>query len=254
MRIHPSVRQWVLAFLGVDALFWLLVLGSCALNPADCLATVTFPPYLYYFPAAKLLDVLPSVIPPLASLPFSGMIVLLAVLGAASHALVGALVGWLLRRTPVKPAVSFGVAAAVLVVTTFGFARSMQRAEIARETQTSLWAVETASLSMVSYHDATIAGADSPSTFELIVDEGTTTLYLENTDRTDVWLICNAPSCEDEASDGKVRMSYDEYVAVHDACAADPTTCPYYSIGILDLFDVTHDPLGIVSMRQVYTP
>lgn len=254
MRIHPSVRQWVLSFLVADAAFLVLLLANCAFRPVDCLETFTFAPYLFYLPVVLLIDWLPNVAQPLASMPFWGTVAVLFLLGALSHALLGAAIGWLLRGRKVAPIISFVVAVAVVVLMTLGFSAQQAREEAARETATSLWAIERVSKSMISYHDATIVGADSPSTFELIVDEGTTTWNLENTGRTEVWLICNVASCEDEAVDGKVWMTFDEYVAVHNACAADPTTCPYYSIGVLDLFEVVHDPNGIVRMVEVYTP
>lgn len=256
MRIHPSVRLWILSFLAIDALFLLLLIGSCLWRPIDCLEAFTFGPALFYLPVVLLFDVLPrAILQPLVSSSFAIEVAMIFVLGALSHTLLGVAIGWLLRGHKVKPFVSFAVALAVLALLTFGFVWQQQSEEVARETYTSLWAIEDVSERMISYHDATIVGAESPSTFELIIDEeGTTTWYLENTDRTEVWLICNVESCEDEAVDGKVLLTFAEYVAVHNACVADPTTCPYYSIGILDLFEVVHDPLGIVSMVEVYTP
>ncbi len=254
MRIHSSVRQWVLSFVAVDALFFLLLVGNCLWRPVDCLEAFTFGPFMFYLPAVMLLDALPVLFQPLASMPFWAMITLMFVLGALSHALVGAAIGWLLRARTVRPFVSFAAALAVLFLTTAGIVWMQQREEVARETYSNLWAVENVSGSMISYRDATVTGLESPSTFELRIDEGTTTLTLDNTDRTKVWLICNVESCTDEAVDGKVQMTFGEYVAVHNACEQDPTTCPYYGIGILDLFEVVHDPRGIVTMVQYYTP
>lgn len=254
MKLHPSVRQWILSFLAVDALFLLLLIGNCALRPVDCLETFTFGPFMFYLPVVILLDALPILFQPLASMPFWGMMTMVFVLGALSHALVGAAIGWLLRARTVKPVVSFAAALAVLFLATAGTVWMQQREEVARETYSSLWAVEDVSGSMISYHDATVMGLESPSTFELVIDEGTTSLTLDNTDRTKVWLICNAESCTDRSVDGKVQMTFEEYVSVHNACEQDPTTCPYYSIGTLDLFEVVHDPRGIVTMVQYYTP
>lgn len=218
MRIHPSVRQWVLSFLAVDGLFFLLSVGSCLWRPVDCLEVFTFGPFFFYLPTALLLDALYLAIQPLAALPFWGTITLFLIFGILSHALLGAIIGWLLRNRKVGPVVSFVAAIVALALLTFGFAKQQEREEAARETYVSLWAVEDVSETMISTHDATILGAQSPSTFELVVDEGTTTWNLENTSRTEVWLICNAASCDDEAVDGKVRLTFREYVAAHDAC------------------------------------
>ena len=63
--LHPSVRQWILSFLVVDAAFWLFLVGGCLVNRVECLESFTFGPYLFYLPVALLFDAIFPAIPAL---------------------------------------------------------------------------------------------------------------------------------------------------------------------------------------------
>lgn len=252
-KLHPSVRQWALSFLVMDAVFLAFALGSCVLNPVECLETFTFGPYLFYLPVSLLLDAASPALTWLSTVPFPAMVALLMALGASSHALVGGGIGWLLRDRKVSWIVSVIVAIVLTVGISYGLVMEEARKEMQRETTTSLLEIVEPTADAFSYRSVTITG-DTPDTLDVMVDAGEGWQRLENTSRTKVQVICNVEACADVAVNGYVEIGWDAYVAAHNACKADPTTCPYYSIGAFDLFDVMMDPEGVIVMTERYTP
>ncbi len=130
VRVNPSVRQWVLSFLAVDALFWLLVAWGCVSDPVSCLETWTIGSYFFYFPAIFI---------PIPDLGAIGGVAtsqyLFPLVGIAMHVLFGAFVGWMMRRTKIAWAVSIIVSIVVLFVGSYGAATYNFKAEQARESK-----------------------------------------------------------------------------------------------------------------------
>lgn len=252
---HPSVARWALSFLAVDAAFWLFLVGGCLVNRVDCVETFTFGPYLFYLPVAVLLDAVTTALGQQILWPFPAVVALLGVLGVASHALVGGLIGWLLRMRRVAWTVTVPAALAIVLGVSYVPALLERREEMRRETVTRLLEIVEPTADSFSYHEVTeTLTPDGPGPVSFASDEGLGWQHLENTRRTKVQLICNAPSCAEVAVDGYVEIGWDAYVAAHDACRAEPTTCPYYSLGTYDLFDVQMDPDGILVMTEHYSP
>ncbi len=254
-KLQPSVAQWALSFLVVDAAFWLFLVGGCLVNRVECLETFTFGPYFFYLPIALLLDAVSPVIPSLSAIPFPAAVALIGMLGAASHALVGGLIGWLLRARTVSRIVSVAVSITVVLGATYGFVVQQQREEMQRETVTQLLEIVDPAADSFSYREVTeTLTPEGPGPVAFATEEGLGWQHLENTSRTKVQLICNSPVCADVAVDGMVEIGWDAYVSAHAACKVDRTTCPYYSIGVYDLFDVMMDPKGILVMTEHYAP
>lgn len=133
IKIHPSVRQWVLSFLAVDLIFWLLVGWGCVTDPVSCLETWSFGSFFFYFPMIFL---------PMLDLGAVGGVAismyLIPVFGIIFHALLGLLVGWALRKTKIAQFVSFAVALVVLFGGSYGAAYYNFKAEMARESRPSV--------------------------------------------------------------------------------------------------------------------
>lgn len=110
MRIHPSVRQWTLAFVAVDVVLFLLMLGNCALSPVDCLETFTFGSAMQNVLMIPLLSVLPT------STPFALESAAMLLSGAIVHGAIGAGIGYSLRRRRIRPVISMACAATVIVM------------------------------------------------------------------------------------------------------------------------------------------
>jgi hypothetical protein len=125
MKLSASVKQWALAFVAVDALALLLLFTNCVLRPADCLETFTFGPLILYLPVVLLLD---TVLTDVAALPVWMIVAAIIMLGTASHALLGALVGWALGNRRVPPPVSFLTGLVILALLSLGFAGRQLRA------------------------------------------------------------------------------------------------------------------------------
>lgn len=205
MKLNKSITIWTLAFLSADLLFWLLILYSCIQDGVSCFETVMFGEYFFYLP----FTLIPVAIPP--------------TLWIVAHGLIGALVGWLLRRHPVRWWLAGIIACVVLFGTSYGFGYWQGQEELKRETTTQLWLVDQASSSQIQFHTAQRL-ADGT----LKVDDGYITYNLAafDTSHTKVDL-------------GTAMLSYKDFLAAN--------TGPI-------LFEVTSNPKAIISMRQIAQP
>lgn len=133
LKIHPSIRQWVLSFLAVDLIFWLLFAWGCVVDANSCWESFSFAPIVLYplttFPLLA--------IPPLESLlgPLGVIMqtIVFVAFGVLAHMLLGTLVGWALRKTKIARFVSFAVALVVLIGGTYAVIYYNFKAEMARE-------------------------------------------------------------------------------------------------------------------------
>lgn len=236
-----SIKQWVLSFLLVDLAFWLWVGGTCLFQSVECADTWAFGSYFFYLPWSMLLGFLPS---------FAFWFLM-----PLSHALLGAALGFVSQKRRLSWVVTFFIALVVLIGVSVLFGRIDRQQEIERETTTHLWKITNATEDSISYQTAQwLTKPDAPNGFELLLEEGDGTQYLENTNETVVKVLCYREGCAEEEVDGYVTLTYDEYVESRNLCLASPLDCPYYSVGSTDLFDVTLSPVGIVLMVERYLP
>lgn len=133
MRIHPSVRQWAVSFVSVDLIFWALLGFGCVTDPVSCFEALSFAP-LFYFPAFGALPESSFLLSFLGTLGPVGVTLVVTALGVLAHALVGAGVGWVLRKREVPWLLSVVVSSAVVFGFTYATAYYAFRAETARET------------------------------------------------------------------------------------------------------------------------
>lgn len=236
-----SIKQWILSFLLIDFVFWVWVGSTCLFRSVECADTLAFGSYFFYLPWSALLGFFPSV-------AFFTAIIL-------SHALLGAILGVVLQKRRLSWVVTICSALVVLIGVSILFGNIYRQQEIERETTMHLWKITNATENFISYNTAQwFTRPEAPNGFELKIEEGEGTQYLENTNETVVKVLCYHEGCADEEVDEYVTITYDEYVVVRDLCLAFPLDCPYYSVGSTDLFDVTLSPVGIVLMVERYLP
>ncbi len=135
IKINPSIRQWILSFLAVDLLIWLLFLWGCVADADSCWESFSFSP-LFMYPLTTLpLVVLPAVGTLLGSLGVIPTTIIANSVGILSHVLLGALVGFALRKTKIAWFVSIAVAIVVTFGISFGVAYYNFKSEQARESK-----------------------------------------------------------------------------------------------------------------------
>lgn len=244
-----AIRQWVLSFLAVDAVFWLLVAGTCIFNSVECADFWAFGSYSYYLPFSKIAF-------PWYTAVWSqhGVIIVEFLTLISCHALLGAAMGWLVRNRKFNwlqmIVASFGI---VLIVAGV-FGQISRSEEIERETSTQLWNVyaidaESATFRVAHWRDDNSA---QPPFFS--EEDRETSQALDNTNRTEVQLLCFSDQCSQDV-DGYSVLSFAEFLQARQVCVDAPLDCPYYSLSTTPmLFDVTLNPQGIVLMKEHYLP
>lgn len=243
--------QWILSFLLVDLLFWLLILGSCALSPIDCLESATFGPYFFYLPWSLIPqpwwpNFSSDWISIMSPVPFWILI----------HVGLGFLVSKVWRK-PVKWWASIFFALVFLIASSILFGTLEYKQEMARETQTQLWVIYDISGSHVKGAQAQMTLCDGsegncPGGFHLAIEEGYAEWLIADSSDAPVTLI---QCVEPDGCTPNYETTFEDYLAIREACLEDLLACPVYGVGgEFDLFQVTFDPRRILKMEQVYLP
>lgn len=244
-----KIKQWVLSFLLVDLVFWLFILGTCAVSPVDCLESSTFGPYFFYLPWSLipqlwLQNFTSEWISVLSPIPLLILI----------HAVLGIVVS-LVWRKPVRWWVSISFAFIFIFSSAAVFTYVESKNELARETTTQLWAIYDIQDEYIKSTKVEMAPCEGdntcPNGYRLNFDEGYGEWFTDNKNAEVTLIQCPAEGgC---AADYKT--TFDDYLAIRSQCQEDPLTCTVYGIGgDYDLFNVTFNSKGILHMEQVYLP
>lgn len=110
-HLTSSEKQWIASFAGVDAAFWLLMLGICVVGPDGCMVEVGFSTVGFYAPFwffTKWIH--------LGSMNPTMELMILSAIGFLCHAFIGWFIGFATRRHPVRWYVSVPVSVACVVL------------------------------------------------------------------------------------------------------------------------------------------
>lgn len=90
------------------------------------------------------------------------------------------------------------------------------------------------------------------------IDKDKHTQKITNTKNVTVHVLCMNEQCPMVTNDGYTALSWQQYLDARGACQTNPErdtkSCPYYTIGLFDLFDMTVDTNGALLLKERYTP
>ena len=228
--VYKSLLKWIVSFLIVDLLFWAFMLFVCTSDSMSCFESIIFGIAFFYL--SWIWDSF------LNNMPW------LVIIGVLSHVVIGALLGWLLRRKQISWIVSIVVALAVVMIPVVISARWQSQKELTRETTTQLWLVSDASRNQIKFN----VGQQNGDTYLFETGMGSVNLEAYDTSDTSVQLL----RCDDAMNCVSEAVSFSDYLTAKTTCHQDPSTCPYEGLETYPtLFNVTYNPKAILTMDQM---
>lgn len=260
-----STKQFALSFLFIDFLFWLFVAGTCVFKTEDCADAGAFGPYFFFQPWSEIIG---GFFPPITS--YAAYMTLIVVVFSLMHGILGAILGFLLRKNKVGWPVSIVISGAIIFITAFFFTYKTTLREAEETTGTYLWEVTDANDFEITYRDAewyegdealtqckfhgdcSDDQTDTPGGFYLYADKSSSGTYNATLLKNAKIILLNPQEPGSQSN----PISYKEYVEARKTCQTDIENCAYYGIGgEFELFRVTmNDVDGITRMEEVYLP
>lgn len=125
---------------------------------------------------------------------------------------------------------------------------------VADETYTDIWAVYGANEDYLEAAQAEITSCDDefcPGGIHFDVSDSFFECFNDSSDASVILIQCT----EIDGCVANYETTFEEYIAMREACMEDMASCPVYGIGgEFDLFQVTLDQKRILKMEQVYMP